>query len=149
MPELPAADDPALRVLGALDFMLGDWRIAGVMHGEPVTGHAEVRRPAGAAFLEYRETVLDAQGQPAWQDLCVYTLDREQQQIEVHHFTAPAEHLARQVLPLDDGSGFHWAHRFGLGPIVRILRGPPWRLEVWPLDAAAPEVALTFLPAGR
>lgn len=140
--------DPAARALALLDFMLGDWDVRGHLHGEPVRGRVEVRRAPGAAYVEYRETLFDAAGRPAWQDLCVYTFDAEQQVIEVHHFTAPAEHVARQVLPLDDGSGLHWAHRFGLGPVVRIVRGPVWRVEVWPLDASEPEVVLECHPRG-
>lgn len=144
----PLPSDPASRALAELGFMLGRWRIEGVLHGEPVRGHAEVRRAPNAAYIEYRETLLDPQGQLAWQDLCVYTFNETDQVMEVHHFTAPAEHMARQVLPLDDGGGFHWAHRFSLGPIVKILRGPPWSVEVWPLDSAEPEVRMVFLPEG-
>ncbi|MCB9792866.1 MAG: hypothetical protein H6741_09080 [Alphaproteobacteria bacterium] len=131
--------------LSALHFMIGRWRIEGEQAGAPVRGHAEVRLVCGGAFLEYRETILDEAGAPAYEDLCVYGFSQETLDLFVTHFQAP-DHAARHpVLPIRNG-GFNWVPKEMEGPWLRLLPGEVWRIELWWLDAEAPDLILRFHP---
>ncbi|MCB9794048.1 MAG: hypothetical protein H6741_15140 [Alphaproteobacteria bacterium] len=131
--------------LEALRFMLGRWRIEGEQRGQPVRGRAEVRLGVGGSFLEYRETIFSGSGEPDYEDLCVYGFSTETFDLFVHHFSAPDHVAFHPVLPIKSGA-FNWVPKDMSGPWVRLVPGEPWRVEVWWLDADAPDLCLRFLP---
>lgn len=125
--------------LDALSFLLGDWVVAGTVHGEPVEGTARVRPVLGGAWLLYSEHI------GGYEDLCLYGVG-EQGDLVVHHFTSEGLGAVHTVLPREDG-GFHWVPA-GLGPVVRLLPGEPgFRIEVGRFDADDLDVTLSFRPA--
>ena len=136
---------PLVAGLDVLGFMIGVWRVQGVMHGEAVVGRAVIQPALEGALLSMHETIFRPDGAIDYEDLCLYRFDPAEADLAVHHFTAPYGHAEHKVLPLEQGRGFHWVHKTTPGPFVRVLRGEPWSIEVWHPDGRAPEIVMHYL----
>jgi hypothetical protein len=127
-----------------LSFLLGDWRGEGHSEGAPIRGSLSVRAILGGTFIEAREQLFDATGEPDHEDRVFYRYSTEDHTFRALHLQAPGWTTDRYVNVLAEGTGLVWAG----GPTVPRVRfqrnGDTLEVSVWMPDDREPSTQLRY-----